>query len=972
MDFLADKLKQQIQGEVRFDRLTRILYSTDASIYRIEPIGVVFPRDEEDIAATVALAARERLPLLPRGAGTSLAGQTVGKALILDCSRHMNAILELNAEKRWVRVQPGVVLDQLNAFLRPHGLMFGPDVATSDRACLGGLIGNNSAGARSRVYGMTADHVLELRVVLSDGTITTLAPTAPAEVRRRAAGSGREAALYREIPALIGAHREEIRRRFPKMDRRVSGYNLNRLEASLSAGGSLDLTQLICGSEGTLAIVTEAKLNLLPRPRSTALGVVAFDDLIAAAEATVALLETGPVAIEMVDRLILGLAQESREYSRDYLPISGNPEALLLVEFHGDSEKDLGEKLDALEKSVRRSFPKAEFAPVADVQRQANIWKVRKAGVGLLLGMRSDRKPIAFVEDTSVPTERLPEYVRRFREIMARHGTTAGYYGHAGVGCLHLRPLLDLGNPDDVSRMKAIAAEVADVVQEFGGAMTGEHGDGLVRSLWIEKFYGPDLLQAFRAVKHTFDPEGIFNPGKIVEAAPIDAHLRLQNVRPWDVHTRLAFGREGGILRALRQCSGDGICRKAGGVMCPSFQVTGEERHSTRGRANALRALLEGHLPPDAFAWEELYELLDLCLACKGCQTECPSAVDMARLKAEYLSQRYARTGTPLKATLLGHIDVLSRIGSLFAPLANPLLRTRLVHLLLQAVLGIDTRRTLPAFAAPPLAQRLSRRTHVGRPRATSPQVALFVDTFVNYNCPEVGEAAVSLLESLGYEVVVPQRPCCGRAALSQGLVERARTLARQNLEQLWPYVEAGIPIVGLEPSCVAMLRDDYRDLLEDTRVEPLGRQVLLLEEFLVCAAREGHLAGRFRARPEKVWFHGHCHQKALTGTKPALAALRLIPQLEVNEIDAGCCGMAGAFGYDHRHYEISMAIGEDRLFPAIRALPEGALIVAEGFSCRQQIEHGTGRQAVHLAQVLCDSLAKPACGQTKPPVQCG
>ncbi|MBI3948253.1 MAG: FAD-binding protein [Armatimonadetes bacterium] len=992
MGSIADELRQRIRGEVHFDRLTRKLYSTDASIYRIDPLGVVIPRDEEDLAAVATLAARERVPLLPRAAGTSLAGQSVGKALALDCSRSMNAILEFNAEERWVRVQPGVVLDRLNAFLRPHGLMFGPDVATSNRACIGGMIGNNSAGARSRVYGMTADHVLELRVLLGDGSAATLGSAAPGAVKRRAAGSGLEASLYREIPALVSAHREEIRRRFPAIQRRVSGYSLNRLESSLAESGSLDLAQLVCGSEGTLAIVTEAKLNLLPRPRCAALGVVAFNDLIAATEATVALLATGPVAIEMVDRLILELAKESREYSRDYLPVAGDPEALLLVEFHGDTEAEVAGKLGGLEAAVRRQFPSAQFARAADAAAQANIWKVRKAGVGLLLGMKSDRKPIAFVEDTAVPPEHLPEYVRRFREIVTRHGTTSGYYGHASVGCLHLRPLINIGNPDDVARMKAIAAEVADLVQEFGGAMTGEHGDGLVRSGWIEKLYGPELLQAFRDVKRAFDPHGILNPGKIVEAPPMDADLRARDLRPLDLRTHLSFAREGGILRAVMQCSGVGICRKREGVMCPSFMATGDERHSTRGRANALRAVLDGELPPDALAGDDLYEALDLCLACKGCQTECPSAVDMARLKVEYLAQRHARTGTPLRATVMGHIDVLSRFGSFAAPVANPLLRSRPVRLLVQAILGIDARRTLPEFAGRTLLQRLSSASrqqeaggrrqeagcrmqevgsnglritdyslptadHASRIAHHRSRVALFVDTFVNHNCPDVGEAAVALLEGLGCEVVVPKRPCCGRAALSQGLVERARSLARENLERLWPYAEVRIPIVGIEPSCIATLRDEYRDLLDDPRVERLGEQVFLLEEFLVREAREGRLEGCFRARPETAWLHGHCHQKALTGTGPALAALRLIPELEVREIDSGCCGMAGAFGYDRKHYDVSMAVGEDRLFPAIRALPEGALIIAEGISCRQQIEHGTGRRAYHLAEVLRDSL---------------
>ncbi|NLB94805.1 MAG: FAD-binding protein [Armatimonadetes bacterium] len=957
MTSIAEELQQRLQGEVHFDRFTRALYSTDASIYREEPLGVVMPRDEEDVAATVALAARERVPLLPRGAGTSLAGQTVGRALVLDLSRHMDRILEINLEERWARVQPGVVLDRLNAALRPHGLMVGPDVATSNRACFGGMIGNNSSGARSRVYGITSDAVLSMRAVLADGKVAIFGAVSVEEARRRATGDTLEASLYRTIPELVERHREEIRRRFPALQRNVSGYALHAVDVALSEQGTLDLGRLVCGSEGTLAIVTEAKLALVPRPRCVALGVVAFDDVIAALEATVALLDTNPVAIELTDRMILDLAKQSREYSREHIPVSGDPEAILLVEYHGASEAEVAAGLDRMESAMRSGFPRAECVRVPDPADQAKVWKVRKAGVGILLGMPGDRKPIAFVEDTAVEPARLPEYARRFREIVARHGTTAGYYGHASVGCLHLRPLIDIHQRDDVERMKAIASDVADLVREFGGSMTGEHGDGRVRSLWIERMYGPELLGAFREVKRTFDPQGILNPGTIVDAPPMDAHLRPDGARPLKLKTHLSFKREGGILRAVTQCSGVGICRKRGeGVMCPSYAATGEERLSTRGRANALRAVLAGELPPEELTGEELHEAISLCLACKGCQNECPSSVDMARLKVEVLAHYYERHGTPLGAAVMGRIDLLSRLGSLTAPLANSVLGSRPARALIQRILGVDARRTLPAFAGQTFASRFAKTLRAREAAPHGTRVALFADTFTNHNAPDAGMAAVAVLERLGYQVELPKRPCCGRAALSQGLVERARSLAKANLERLWPYVEAGIPIVGLEPSCVATVRDEYLDLLEDERAGKLAQGILLLEEFLVRERDAGRTEGLFRKREERVWIHGHCHQKALTGMAPAVEALRLVPGLEVHVIDAGCCGMAGAFGY--QHYDLSMAIGEERLFPAVRSLPEGAVIVAEGISCRQQIEHGTGRRCHHLAEVLRDSLA--------------
>lgn len=975
MNGIAQELQARLAGEVRFDTLTRALYSTDASIYRIMPLGVLVPRDEEDIAAAVAIAGRERLPLLPRGAGTSLAGQTVGRALVLDCSRYMNRVLEINSEARWARVQPGVVLDDLNAALRPHGLMFGPDVATSNRACIGGMIGNNSCGARSRLYGKTGDHLLEARVLLADASIATLRAASASEVERLARGTTLEAGLFREVPRIVAANAEEIRRRFPAIERRVSGYNLDALAASLARDGSFDLARLVAGSEGTLAIVTEARLALVPRPACVGLGIVAFDDLLAALEATVALLQTDPAAIEVVDRMILELAKSSREYSRERLPVSGDPEALLLVEYQGGSPAEVAGKLERLDALVRRRFPGCECVRTQDPAQMADVWKVRKAGVGLLLGMKGDRKPIAFVEDTAVAPDRLPEYVRRFRQIVERHGTTSGYYGHASAGCLHLRPLIDVGSREDVARMKAIAAEVAELVQEFGGAMTGEHGDGLVRSLWIQKLFGPQILKAFREVKRAFDPQGILNPGKIIEAPAMDKHLRPDGQKPVALQTHLSFAREGGILRAVSQCSGVGICRKREGVMCPSFMATGDERLSTRGRANALRAVLAGEVPAEELAGPQLREALDLCLACKGCKTECPSTVDMAKLKVEMLAQQHARSGTPLKAAMLGRIEVLSYWGSRTAPLSNLLLRSRPFRLLLQRLAGIDARRQLPPFARRTLYARRRRWCDPARSKtaplpadgvglrpaaalAPARVVALYVDTFVNHNCPEIGEAAIDLLTALGYRVLLPRHACCGRAALSQGLVERARWLAQMNVNRLYSYGDAQVPVVGLEPSCIATIRDDYLDLLDDPRAKEVAANVLLLEEFLLKERNEGRLEGAFRPRPETVWFHGHCHQKALTGTGPALAALRLVPELDVREIESTCCGMAGAFGYDRKHYDLSLAVGEQGLLRAVRELPEDAVIVAEGISCRQQIADATGRRAQHLTEVLRDSLA--------------
>ena len=952
---LVEDLRRVVTGEVRFDEMTRALYSTDASIYQIEPIGVVIPRTEEDVIAVVETAYRHGVPVLPRGAGTSLAGQAVGHAIIIDFSKYMRRVLEVSPEEGWVRVQPGIILDELNHHLSPSGLHFAPDPSTSNRGNVGGALGNNSCGAHSLVWGKTVDNVVELRVVLSNGDMATLGPANGEDLEARMGGEGLEAEVYRKLVAIGKANRDEVLKRYPKIMRRVSGYNLDELKA-----GSIDMARFVVGSEGTLITVTEAKLRLVPLPKLKALAVLHFHELIESMEATVATLELEPAAVELIDSMIIRQARSNLEYGRMMDFIDGDPEAILLVEFAGESESELDTKLDRLEERLARGGLGYAVRRVVRPDEQARVWAVRKAGLGLMMNAPGAAKALPFVEDTAVTPEALPQYVSRFDEIVRAHGTTAGYYGHASVGCLHIRPLIDLKLQEGVDRMVSIATQVSDLVLEFGGAMSGEHGDGLARSVWIEKMFGPKLYQAFRQVKRAFDPKGIMNPGKIVDSPPMTENLRVDpTYRTLEVKTGFGFSEQGGFASAVEMCNGQGACRKVtSGTMCPSYMVTRDEEHSTRGRANALRAAISGALPVDALTSRRLYNVLDLCLECKACKAECPSNVDMARLKYEFLDRYHKANGFTARDRMFGNISSLSRLGSFFAPLSNWALGSEVFKDALQRYAGIDSRRSLPRFASQTFAQWFRARGGSSAGAGHKGPVILFPDTFTNYNHPELGRAATEVLERLGYQVVVPPTKCCGRPMLSKGMIDSARHVARLNLDVLAPYVEKGARVVGLEPSCILSFRDDYLDLLEgDPRARSLAEGSMLLEEFMTYARDEDGAELELTNGLGKVLFHGHCHQKALVGTGQAMEVLRSIPGCEPVEVQSGCCGMAGSFGFETEHYDLSMKVGEQVLFPAIKSQQGEFTVVSEGVSCRQQIEHGTGVKAKHLVEVLAEAL---------------
>ncbi|GAB3451062.1 FAD-binding and (Fe-S)-binding domain-containing protein [Actinophytocola sediminis] len=947
---LEHRLRTDLAGEVAFDDYTRQLYARDASMYAITPLGVAFPRDADDVAAAVAAARAHDVPVVARGAGTSLAGQTVGPGLVLDLSRHLNRIRVLDGEARVALVEPGVVQDQLNRAAAAHGLMFGPDTSTSNRATIGGMIGNNSAGSGSVRYGMTIDHVRELDVVLSDASRTTLGATEPSTSDTLA---GR---IPEQLRRILETDRDAIDTGFPRFWRRAGGYRLDRL------AGDFDLAKFVVGSEGTLVVATSALVDLVDRPRHTVIAVGHFTSTQAAIAATEDALACDPAAVELMDRTILDLSRERIEYAALGTILHGDPDALLFVSFTGDDQPALTGQLDRLTSLWRKHNHGYHTLAAVTGQQQSALLKVRKSGLGLLMAASvGARRPLAFVEDTAVDPAHLPEYTARFAEILARHGLRAGFYGHCSVGCLHVRPFVDLTEPGGVATMRAVAEEIRDLVGEYGGVNSSEHGDGLARSEFNRTLFGDELYEAMRRVKRLFDPDNTLNPGKIVDAPAMTDNLRdpaLPPARP--ITTRLTFEVVGGMRGAADRCMNIGLCRKEGaGAMCPSYMATRREEDSTRGRANALVHALSQPDPKTALGDERLHEVLDLCLMCKACKSECPLGVDMAKLKSETLAHHHDLHGVPARSRVFAGIRALNRLGSATAPLSNLPNRLAPVRALLERRLGITARRPLPRFVRRNLAAWF-RRHRPARPDAPRGPVTMLADSFTTYTEPGVGQATVELLERAGYRVRLAANGCCGRASLSKGLLDDARRKAAALVTVL---AGSESPIVGCEPSCLLTLRDETRSLLGDhPHAGQVADRVRQVEELLTEAIDAGdlRLAEDSPVAGRRILFHGHCHQKADVGTAATMALLRRIPGAEVVELDAGCCGMAGSFGFEAEHYEVSMTVGEDRLFPAVRAEPAGTLIAATGVSCRQQIGHGTSRHAHHPVELVLAATGDP------------
>lgn len=965
---VEDELRAALEGEVAFDDYTRHLFSRDASMYTLMPLGVVFPRHTADVAAAVRIAARHGIPVTARGAGTSLAGQTTSEGLVLDLSRHMHRIVEVDAAGRRAVVQPGVVQDDLNRAAAPHGLMFGPDTSTSNRATIGGMIGNNSAGSGSLRYGMTIDHVRSLEVVLADGTVARLEPLPAEEVARRAGEDGLLGTICSRLPQIAHEHRTQIEENMPPFWRRACGYRLDRVPAD----GGLDLAKFVVGAEGTLVVVTEAEVDLVPRPRHTGFAVGHFDSPQQAIEATSDALALDPAQVELMDRTILDLSRQKIAYAGLSTVLVGDPDALLFVSFTGDDLAEVSAKVDQVVEVWERHGHGYATLRLVTPEEQRDLLTVRKSSLGLLMAAsEGTNRPLAFVEDTAVPPEVLADYTTRFKEILDAEGLVAGFYGHASVGCLHIRPFVDLADPAQVATMRRVAEQVKDLVREFGGVNSSEHGDGLARSEFNREIFGDELYEAMREVKALFDPAGTLNPGKIVDAPSMTEHLRDAQLPPApDLRTRLDFSVTGGMRGAADRCMNIGVCRKSGsGVMCPSYMATLQEEDATRGRANALVKALSEPDPAKALGDERLHEVLDLCLMCKACKSECPLGVDMAKLKAETLSHHHDLHGVPARSRLFGAIRSLNDLGARMAPVANRLGAVGPGRAVAERMLGIAHQRPLPTFHRTTLMAWFGSRDPGAPTREAAPRgpVAYLADSFTSYTEPHIGRAAIELLERAGHEVRLVDQGCCGRSALSKGLVDEAKVKAGELVGHLSGEEWQGCAVVGCEPSCLFTLRDETLSMLPGDvgAVEVAGR-VRQVEELLALAIDDGALslapdswlAGR------RILYHGHCHQKAEVGTAATVALLRRIPGVEVVETDAGCCGMAGSFGYEAEHYELSMQIGEDRLFPAVRAEPGSTVICATGTSCREQIFHATERNAWHPVELVQQALVGGLTGR--------
>ncbi len=950
---LAARLGRSLRGEVLFDAASRGRYSTDASIYQIEPLGVVVPRDAEDVAAAFAVARDAGVPLLPRGGGTSQCGQTVGRALVLDCSKHMDKVLAVDVARRRALVQPGVVLDRLNKALKPHGLFFPVDVSTGDRATIGGMTANNSCGARSLRYGNMVHNVRAIDALLADGTAIRMGEV-PGNFADDALPE-RYRDLVRRMRALHRREADEIERRLPKLLRRVGGYNIDTID---DAGHNM--ARLLVGSEGTLAFFNAVELDLQPIPPHRVLGICHFPSFYQAMSSTKAIVALAPTAVELVDRTMI-------ELSRD-IPIfraavdrfvRGEPEALLLVEFAGEDAADNLRRLRALVELMGDLGLPGGVVEATDPAFQSAVWEVRKQGLNIMMSMKGDGKPISFIEDCAVSLDDLADYTARLTAVFDKHGTHGTWYAHASVGCLHVRPVLNLKQEIDVRKMRAIAEEAFAMVREYKGSHSGEHGDGLVRSEFHAAMFGPRIVRAFEEVKEGFDPQGLMNPGKIVRAARMDDRSLFrfkEGYRTPPLATALDWSAWGGFAGAVEMCNNNGACRKSDpGVMCPSYRATSDEQHLTRGRANTLRLALSGQLGPDALASDAMRETMSLCLSCKGCKRECPTGVDMARMKIEFLHRYRQRRPLGLRERLVAYLPRYAPVASRLAPLLDLRNRLPVLGALGERLAGFSARRKLPRWHAEPWRD----------PPAAAPgarDVVLLVDTFNRWFEPENARAAARVLGRAGYAVQGATPPgarplCCGRTLLAVGLVDAAKAEARRMLAALAPFLARGLPIVGLEPSCLLTLRDEFPAMLPGAETAALAQRAVLFDEFIAAESAAGRLALDLAPLSGRAVLHAHCHQKAFDIARAGVAALKLVPGLEVETFDSTCCGMAGAFGYEAEHYDLSLAIGELGVLPRMRAAPQEALLVASGISCRQQIADGAGRRAVHPAIVLDRAL---------------
>ena len=964
------QLKSQLEGDLFIDNVQRVLYSTDASQYKEMPLAVTKPKNKEDIKKIIAFARENNTNIIPRGAGTSLAGQVVGNGIVVDVSKYMNKIVDFNKDKNYVVVEPGVVLAEINLFLAEHGLQFGPETSTANRCVIGGMLGNNSCGLHSLVYGSVREHVLEVDAILSDGSETTFKELSKKEFQEKLNGNPNqlEKAIYSNINDLLSdeQNREEIRNNFPdpKLTRRNMGYAIDELMyANLFTkdGGKFNFCKLLAGSEGTLAFSTKIKLNVIPLPpKHKGLLCAHFETLEESLQANLIALKYKPTAIELMDDPVMQAAKQNIEQNKNRFFVKGDPGAMLMIEFSFETEKELTNTATALEKELKEAGLGYHYPLVTGVDKIKRVWSLRTAGLGLLANIPGDRKGIPGIEDTAVHPKYLPDYIADFKKVLKKLGLESVFYAHIATGEIHFRPLINLKDPNDVKLFDTLMNEVATLVKKYRGSMSGEHGDGRVRGKFIPFMLGDECYNMVKAVKKAWDPDNIFNPGKIVDTPPITENLRVIPGKPIpETKTYFDFTKNKGYFRSIEKCNGSGDCRKSpviGGTLCPTFMATRDEDKSTRGRANILREFLYNNEKEKLFDHKEIYDILSLCISCKACKSECPSNVDMAKLKAEFLQNYYDIHGVPMRSRLVGYMPRLYKLAMVFRPISNFVMNTSL----LKSTIGFSTKRTVPSLSK----ITLNRWVGNGTPKPGAKpkgKIYLFNDEFTNYNESDIGIKAILLLTKLGYEVKIPVTKESGRTFLSKGMVRTAKKVATENVNLLKDTITDETPLVGIEPSAILAFRDEYPELVEkelQPAAEKLAKNALLFEEFIVAEIEKGNIVEEnFTTEEQHILLHGHCQQKAVASTEPSKKMLSLPKNYFVKEIPSGCCGMAGSFGYEKEHYELSMQIGEMVLFPAVRKAKDDYIISAPGTSCRHHIKDGTGKTALHPVEVLFAAL---------------
>ncbi|MES2891834.1 MAG: FAD-linked oxidase C-terminal domain-containing protein [Bacteroidota bacterium] len=963
------ELANQLEGEFYFDDTMRILYATDASAYREMPLAVAVPKSIADLKKLIAFARQEKTSLIPRTAGTSLAGQVVGSGIVTDVSKHFTSILELNEAENWVRVQPGVIRDELNMFLKPHGLFFGPETSTANRAMLGGMVGNNSCGSNSVKYGSVREHLLEVKALLSDGSETVFNTVSLEDFHAKCEGTSLEANIYRTVRGLLSNYDNQvsIRKEFPKksIERRNTGYAVDvMLESAPFTAGEPDFNfcKLIAGSEGTLAFITEIKIHVDPLPpKETGLLCVHFNSIDESLRANLIALKYRPSASELIDHYILECTKDNIEQNRNRFFVKGDPGAILVVEFTGTNREDIVAIAEQVEEDMRAANLGYHF-PLLFGEDSKKIWTLRKAGLGLLSNLPGDAKAVPVIEDTAVDVQDLPAYIAEFNQILTRYNLHAVHYAHAGSGEIHLRPILNLKTAEGNQLFRTIAEEIATLVKKYDGSLSGEHGDGRLRGEFIAQMVGPKNYELLRTIKRTWDPENIFNPNKIVDTPSMNTMLRYTPGQQTPAFKTLFRYYNQDVLQHAEQCNGSGDCRKtarSGGTMCPSFMATKNEKDTTRARANILREFLTNSGKINRFDHQEIYEVMDLCLSCKACKSECPSNVDMAKLKAEFLQQYYDTNGVPFRSKLIANFNSSAKMGAMLPGVYNFMMNTSAISNTIKRIAGFAQKRSMPTLYKTSLRSWFAK--HKKKTKNAGRQVYLFCDEFTNYNDTEIGIKAILLLEKLGYHVSIPEHEESGRAWLSKGLVRDAKKIINKNLALLTPLVTRETPLIGIEPSAILTFRDEYIDLADDEHFEAaklMAKNVYLIDEFLSNEIEKGNIKKEaFTTEKRTIKLHGHCQQKALSSVAPSVKIMSLPENYSVESIPSGCCGMAGSFGFEKEHYDISMQIGELVLLPTVREQPADVIIAAPGTSCRHQIKDGTGKKALHTVEVLYHAL---------------